>query len=89
MNVEYFIPELIKRLYVVDLLPNKVARVVVYAEIIAGQQLKHFAPKPRCGKQVLPARPLIRAEKHGAVFNCNLNALFLGKLYNRRPNFLK
>ena len=88
MYVENLVFELVKRLHIVDLLPDEVGGIVVDAQIRGGQNLENAAPDRRRGHQVLSARPLILAEEHGAVFDGDFDAQFLGQRDDRRPDFL-
>ena len=86
--MEDLVLELVERFDIVHLLPYKVGRIVVEAEVRARKHLEHFAPVCRCAHDVLSARPLIVGEPHRAVLDADADAFFLRMGKDRSPYFL-
>ena len=66
-----FVGKIGQGLGIVNLQPDQVRRVVVEAEMVAGNRFEHPSPDGGRKSQVLPTRPLIVGEKHGAVFDAD------------------
>ena len=87
--MEDFILKLVNWFNVVNLLPDKMGRVIVNTKVWTVDNLENFSPVCRRCHNILSARPFIICEKHRTVFNTDLNALFLCVFYNWRPYFFE
>ena len=89
MHVKNAVGEITQRTDLVHVLPNHVRGVVVESEVRVGDFLEHAAPDGWSRGQVLPSRPFVGAEGHGAVLNGDAHALIFGELDKRLPHLQK
>ena len=70
----------------VNVLPDKVRRVEIEAQVRARDGLEHRRPQGRRRGEVGAARPFIQCEQHGAVFDAERDAFPLRVLDDVRPD---
>src|SRR5256714_9088900 len=69
-------------------LPDQVRRIVVQAEVAAGEPLEHLAPKLGRSGKIFSAGPFVLGIAHRAMLNGDENAAILSVLDNCGPAFL-
>src|SRR5689334_4018840 len=78
--------ELTQRPDVVHLLPNEVRRIVVEAEVGAGNFFEHTPPEGGAGSEIFAARPLVAREQHRAILDGDADAVIFGETDEIRPD---